>query len=122
MGDHAVIRAKLLAIRELWRGQRVARLDVGGGEVVQDHVHTGETGLICDRMNIGLRRIALRRPLIIQLLGMQCWQLGARHPERTPSTCAFLAKTRASRDDTMRRAYELVEMLSIDSRQIYCLA
>ena len=39
-----------------------------------------------------------------------------------PQYMRVLAKTRASRDDTMRRAYESVEMPLIDSRQIYCLA
>src|SRR5208283_2735221 len=42
IGDDIVVGAQLLAILELGCGERVAREDVGRGEVVQDHVHAGE--------------------------------------------------------------------------------
>ena len=44
IGDDVVVGAELLAVLELGLGQRVAREDVGRREVVQDHVHAGETG------------------------------------------------------------------------------
>ena len=44
IGDDVVVGAELLAVLELGSGQRVAREDVGRREVVQDHVHAGETG------------------------------------------------------------------------------
>jgi hypothetical protein len=44
VGNHVVVGAQLLAVLELWRGQRVALLDVRGREVVQDHVHAREAG------------------------------------------------------------------------------
>ena len=44
IGDDEVVGAKLLAVLELGRGERVAAEDVGRREVVQDHVHAGETG------------------------------------------------------------------------------
>ena len=42
IGDDVVVGPQCLAIFELGRGQGVARHDVGGREVVQDHVHTGQ--------------------------------------------------------------------------------
>ena len=44
IGYDIVVGTQVRAVVEFWIGQRVAREDVGGGKVVQDHVHTGETG------------------------------------------------------------------------------
>ena len=44
IGDDVVVGAQLLAVLEFGRGERIARQDVRGREVVQDHVHAGETG------------------------------------------------------------------------------
>ena len=44
IGDDVVVGAQLLAVLELRAGQRVAGQDVGGGEVVQDHVHARQAG------------------------------------------------------------------------------
>ena len=44
IGDDVVVGAELLAVLELGIEQRVSREDVGRREVVQDHVHAGETG------------------------------------------------------------------------------
>jgi hypothetical protein len=44
IGDDVVVGAQTLAVLELRRGERIAREDAGGREVVQDHVHARETG------------------------------------------------------------------------------
>ena len=44
IGDDVVVGAELLAVLELGIEERVAREHVGRREVVQDHVHAGETG------------------------------------------------------------------------------
>ena len=44
VGHHEVEGLQGVALRPLWRGQRVALPDFGGGGVVQDHVHLGERG------------------------------------------------------------------------------
>ena len=44
VGDHIVIGTQLLAILELGVGEGVALYDIGGWEVVQDHVHARQTG------------------------------------------------------------------------------
>ena len=44
IGDDEVVGAKLLAVVELRSGEGVAAEDVRRREVVQDHVHAGETG------------------------------------------------------------------------------
>ncbi len=43
IGYDIFVGTQVRAVVEFWIGQRVAREDVGGGKVVQDHVHTGET-------------------------------------------------------------------------------
>ncbi|MNP07862.1 hypothetical protein D3C76_999060 [compost metagenome] len=44
IGHYVVIGTQLLTILELGRGQCVALQNVGGREVMQNHVHAGETG------------------------------------------------------------------------------
>jgi len=44
IGDHVIVSPQAFAILELGRGQRIARQDVGGGKIMQDHIHAGETG------------------------------------------------------------------------------
>ena len=44
IGDDEIVGAEFFGVLELGIGEGVARQDVGGGEVVQDHVHAGQAG------------------------------------------------------------------------------
>ena len=44
IGDDVVVGAEPLAVLEFGSGERVAREDIRRREVVQDHIHAGETG------------------------------------------------------------------------------
>lgn len=44
IGDDEVVGAKFFPVLELGIGEGVSRQDVGGREVVKDHVHAGEAG------------------------------------------------------------------------------